>query len=130
VNDKAGVSLIEIMFAVVILGTVLIALGGLMAQAARFTRQAATAGYQSAAATSAAAWIQMLPWDSIDAGIGCVDRTVGQLEYSRCMSVQDIGTKQKRVSVIISATGVLTAQPETVVVERHKPISPSTLNIR
>jgi hypothetical protein len=114
----------------VILGAVLIALGGLMFQAARYTREAAAAGYQSAAATSAAAWVQMLPWDSIDDGIGCVDLTSGQLEYSRCMSVQNLGSKRKRVSVVISPTGVLTAQPETVVVERHKPISPSTLNVR
>lgn len=122
--------MIEVMIALSILATVLVALGGLMFQVARHTRQAAAVGYRSGAAMAAAAWIQMLPWDSLDQAIGCTTDSAGHLEYSRCASIQSIGSKRKRVSVVISPTGTLTAQPETVVVERHKPISPSTLNIR
>lgn len=130
VGGTAGVSLIEIMIAMSILATVLVALGGLMFQVARHTRQSAAVGYGSAAATSAAAWVQALPWDSLPGAVGCVDDTIGQFSYSRCTTVADQTPRRRRVTVVVSPTGVLAAGPDTVVVDRHKPVPSSTLNIR
>ncbi len=64
--DAAGVSLIEIMLALTIMATALLAIGGLMFQVARHAEQSTVATYRSAAVTSAAAWVQALPWDSLD----------------------------------------------------------------
>jgi prepilin-type N-terminal cleavage/methylation domain-containing protein len=129
-GDAAGVSLIEIMIAMSILATVLVALGGLMFQVARHTRQSAAAGYSSAAVTSAGAWAQTLPWDSLPGAAGCVDDTIGQFTYSRCTTVANRTSRLRRVTVVISPTGVLTPQPDTIVVDRHKPVPSSTLNLR
>lgn len=118
------------MIALSILATVLVALGGLMFQVARHTRQSAAAGYGSAAATSAAAWAEALPWDSLPVAVGCVNDTIGQYTYSRCTTVATTWTDLKKVTVVISPTGVLAAAPDTVVVYRHKPIPSSTLNVR
>ncbi len=116
------------MIALSILATVLVALGGLMFQIARHTRQSAAAGYRAAAVTSAAAWAHGTPWDSIDNGIGCESDTIGQFPYTRCVTVQDVSLRLKRVTVSITPTGPVVIPPETVVVDRNKPRLRSTLN--
>ncbi len=127
--SEAGISLIEIMIALSILAVVLISLGGLMFQMARHTRQSAAVAYRSAAATSAATWIQGLPWDSIDGAVGCTADTSGLLTYDRCMSVYNVSATLKRATVAISPTGQLVVQPDSIVVERSKPRLPSTLRV-
>jgi len=117
------------MIALTILSTVLIALGGLMFQAARHTRQSAAVAYRSAASTSAAAWIQGLPWDSVDTAVGCASDSAGPLSYNRCVTVQNVSAKLKRVTVTITPTGPLIAAPDTVVISRVRPRPLSTLRI-
>jgi prepilin-type N-terminal cleavage/methylation domain-containing protein len=119
--DEKGVSLIEIIIALSILATVLIALGGLMFQAARHTRQSAAVAYRSAASTSAAAWIQGLPWDSLGGAVGCTADSTGPFSYDRCVTVQTVSAKLKRVTVAIVATGVLIVAPDTLVISRSRP---------
>lgn len=113
-------TLVEVMIALAILATVLIALGALMYQVARHTRQSATVGYRSAAAATVAGWASALPWDSLDGAAGCVVDSVGPFRYSRCTSVADVAAGLKLVTVVVSPTGALVAAPETVVVARHK----------
>ncbi len=128
-GPEAGVSLIEIVMALSILAAVLVALGGLMFQAARHTRRAAAVGYRSAASTNAATWIQGLPWDSLDGAVGCTDDTTGMLPYSRCVTVQDLNPQLKRLTVVINPEGALALGPDTVVVDRNRPRQRSPFNI-
>ena len=127
VRSEAGVSLIEIMIALTILATVLIALGGLMFQAARHTRVSAAVAYRSAAGTSAAGWVQGLPWDSLSGAIGCTSDSVGPLAYDRCVTVQNVSAKLRRVTVTITPTGGLIAAPDTVIISRVRPRALSAL---
>jgi Tfp pilus assembly protein PilV len=122
-------SLVEVMIALTILATVLIALGGLMYQVARHTRQSAAVGYRSAAAATAAGWAQALPWDSLAGAAGCVAQSVGQFLYSQCTTVTDVSPGLKQITVVISPTGNLVAAPETVMVARHKIAPPSPFNV-
>jgi hypothetical protein len=116
------------MLAMGILSGVLIALGGMMFQVARHTRQSAAAGYRSAAVMTAASWASGIPWDSIDGAVGCQSDSVGPMIYARCTSVQTPTPRSKQITVVISPTGALVAQPDTVVVQRAKPRSPSPFN--
>ena len=127
--SEAGISLIEIMIALSILAVVLMSLGGLMFQMARHTRQSAAVAYRSAAVTTAATWIQSLPWDSINGAVGCTAETTGLLTYDRCTSVDPVSSTLKRVTVAISPTGPLVVLADSVVVERTKPRLPSTLRV-
>lgn len=124
--DVTGVSLIEIMLALTIMAVALLAIGGLMFQVARHAEQSMVASYRSAAVTSAAAWVQALPWDSLDTMAGCTSDTIGVFEYDQCLTVQTLSPKLKRATVAIQSTGRLTIRPDTVVVDRNKPrlISP------
>jgi Tfp pilus assembly protein PilV len=128
-SSETGVSLIEVMVALGILSAVLIALGGLMFQVARQARNASVAGYRSAAVTTASSWAQGLPWDSIDGSVGCQSDSSGLMAYSRCTTVQNPTPSVKRVTVTVNPTGVLVVAPETVVVHRTAPLSPSPFKV-
>ncbi len=78
---------------------------------------------------SAAAWAQGLPWDSIHSApggpVGCITDTTGQLIYTRCTTWDSVSLKQRRLRMVITPTGSLTGNPDTVIVERNKPLKTS-----
>ena len=121
---EAGVTLVEVIIALGILSLVLMALGGLMFQVSLQTRRSAALSYRSAAAQKAQAFVEGLPWDSLGAAVGCVTDTAGQLTYSRCVTVQNVTAKLKRITVVLTSSGNLVVQPETLVVDRTKPQLP------
>ncbi|GIW51944.1 MAG: hypothetical protein KatS3mg081_1299 [Gemmatimonadales bacterium] len=121
-SSEAGVTLVEVIVALGILSVVLIALAGLMFDVSLGTRRSAALSYRSAAAQMAQAWIAALPWDSLSSAVGCTSDSTGQLVYSRCVTVQDLSSDQKRVTIVITPTGALTAPPDTIVVDRAKPL--------
>ena len=123
VLSRSGASLVEIVMALGILSAVLIALGGLMFQVARHTRQSAVAAYRSAALTDEAAWARALPWQRVDADSvgGCDADTTGPMTFSRCVFVAQVSTIERHVTVVITPTGTLLGRPDTVVVGRTKP---------
>ena len=100
-SDERGVSLIEIMLALTILATALLAMGGLMLAVAQHTKQATAAGYRSAAATSAVAWVQGIPWDSLDAWASCSSDTMGVFRYDRCLTVRAVGRLSQRLRLLL-----------------------------
>jgi type II secretory pathway pseudopilin PulG len=116
------VTLLEVIVALGILSMVLLALAGLMFDVSLGTRSSAALSYRSAASQMAQAWIAALPWDSIDTAVGCSAGTTGQLLYSRCVTVQNLSGGRKRVTIVITPTGTLTAPPDTIVVDRAKPL--------
>ncbi len=127
-SREAGVSLIEIMLALSILSTVLVALGGLMFQAASHTRRSAAIAFRGAASERAAAWVQNLPWDSLTSAVGCATDTSGQLVYTRCVTLQTTSPQLRRMSVVITPTGPVVIKPDTVVIDRNRPRQRSTLS--
>lgn len=124
-NSK-GISLIEVMVALTILSTVLVALGGLMFQVGRHTRMSARQTYQAAAVQQGAAYVQALPWNAIDGAAGCRTDSTGLLAYRRCVAVADSGNF-KLVTLIVSPTGIFVSRPDTVSLYRHKPRGASLL---
>jgi Tfp pilus assembly protein PilV len=129
-RSEAGASLIEIVMALGILATVLMALGGLMFQVARHTQRSAAVAYRSAAAGNAATWVQGLPWDSLDSAVGCTTDSTGPMPYTQCVANSDLSANLKRVTVVISPTGVVAALPDTVVIDRNKPRPASPLRVQ
>lgn len=127
-RGTSGVTLMEIVVALGILSVVLISLGALMYQVSSHTRRSAAASYLSAAVQSAQAWVEAVPWDSLNsttalaAIVGCRTDTTGQLVYSRCTTVTDVGSTLKRIQVVLQPTGNLVAPPDTVLVYRAKPL--------
>lgn len=125
-HAEAGVTLIEILFALAILSVVLISLGSLMYQVSFQTRRATTLSYLSAAVQVAQTRVEGLPWDSLGApgAIGCTNDSTGQLAFTRCTTVQGHPVFDT-IRVVLTPTGLLTAPPETVTVYRAKPRYPT-----
>ena len=119
-DRERGISLVEVVIAMTILSVVLITLGGLMFDVARQTQSSAATTYRAAAVQQAAAWIEGLPWNDINGTSGCSSLSMGPLDFDRCVSVYDTTTSMKRVTVVITPTGTLTAQPDTVVLYRNQ----------
>jgi len=120
----------EIVVALGILSVVLVALGGLMYQVSYQTRRSTALSFLAGAAQSAQARVEGLAWDSLAGAIGCVADSMGQLHYTRCMTVTVVTPKLTRVQVVLQPTGNLLAPPETLTVDRTRPQLPSTLNVK
>ena len=120
-NGSHGFSLIEALVALTILSIVLLALGTLMLRVSMQTRRSAVFAYQSAAAQESQAWVETIPWDSLDTvlGLGCTTDTTGVLVYDRCATVSDtLGLK--RVTVVIASNNFV-VRPDTLVLDRARP---------
>jgi prepilin-type N-terminal cleavage/methylation domain-containing protein len=124
-NTK-GVSLVEVMVALAILSSVLVALGGLMFQVGRQTRISARETYQAAAMQQEAAHIEALPWSEIDGAAGCTTDSTGLLEYRQCVAVTS-SANSKQVTVIVAPSGAFAGAPDTITVYRHRPRAVSLL---
>lgn len=106
--------------ALAILSGVLIALGALMFQVAGHSRRAASAGYRSAATTSASAWAQTVPWDSMTAMLGCVVDSTGKLTYTRCTTVETLSPQTRTLRVVITPQGWDAGIADTVEITRNR----------
>ncbi len=125
VTGRSGFSLIEAVVALTILSIVLLALGTLMLRVSMQTRRSAVYAYQSAAAQESQAWVETIPWDSLNTvlGLGCATDTTGVLVYDRCTTVTDtLGVK--RVTVVIASNNFL-MRPDTLILDRARPRKPS-----
>jgi hypothetical protein len=112
----------------------MMALGALMFQVARHTRQSAQVAYRSAALNSAASWAQAMPWDSIPGQVGwATNDTVGQLIFQRYLSYATSGNARVLTLVIRPVTSVISSsriRPETLTVVRAKPLTTAPLKVK
>ncbi|HEY2824624.1 MAG TPA: hypothetical protein VGI83_03675 [Gemmatimonadales bacterium] len=119
----AGFAMVEVVIALVILSTVLIALGGIMFQMTRNGTKSANVTLRSGAMLTAEAWVQGLPYDSLASStfVGCGSQTIGSVSYTRCLTYTDVTSTLRRAKVVITFSGLYAALPETLVVDRTKP---------
>lgn len=122
-RSESGVTLMEIVVALGILSVVLVSLGGLMFDVSVQTRRSTTLSYLSAAVQVAQTRVEGIPWDSLGSVnvIGCSTDTTGQLVFTRCTNVTDVSANLKRIQIVLTPIGNLTAPPETLTVDRTRP---------
>lgn len=121
-GGSRGVTLIEVVVALAILGTVLVALSAMMWQMGRQGRIAGDAAGRSAALESAAAFAQTVPWDSLIRIVGCRADSAGPLHYTRCVDVSSTAGNLRRVRTVIAPTNGLSLRPDTLIVYRNRPM--------
>jgi hypothetical protein len=118
------------MIALSLMSVVLLALGGMMFDVARNSRQSTAVAYRSAALESSTAWVQGVPWDSLPGIVGCTDSlTTGPFQYTRCVELVTTTPDSRLTRIIISPSGALFARPDTVTVERTKARSQSPFTL-
>jgi Tfp pilus assembly protein PilV len=118
-RTRAGMSIVEILVAMVLFGTVTIAMAGLSLVVARradandvFTKRTALLQQQMN-------WLQALPYDSVVKKEGTVEVTDGPFPHTREVSVSSNGSRTRVVVKVIPARAPDRA--ETIVFDRAKP---------
>jgi prepilin-type N-terminal cleavage/methylation domain-containing protein len=117
---RRGVSLIEVMIALVMLGIGLTGLAGFTVLAAQ--RATATAGAERryTAALQVVDRLATLPYDSLAGARGC-SSVAAPLPHTRCIDVAPLATNVQRVTVIITPSNHL-LRPDTISFDRAKTV--------
>jgi prepilin-type N-terminal cleavage/methylation domain-containing protein len=123
---EAGFSLIEILVAVTLLGIALVGVAQLNFVLARrfytLSRAPAREGIVAQQVNQFAA----MPFDSLMAQVGTKTFTKPPMPYTRIVTVDTIGSKLRRVKIVIQPSNPA-IRPDSVVIERTKP-APNPFN--
>ena len=115
---NAGFTLVEVLVSITILAVGVLALGRLMANAARTGNAAAAVSYQTTVLAAVAARFDAIPFDQLAAGTTCDTIATPPLPRIRCATIASINPKLRRVSVVVTPTDNPLLQPDSVVFER------------
>ena len=118
-RGRAGISVIEIMVALMLFGTVTIAMAGLSLTVARRAEANDVFTKRTALLQQQMNWLQALPYDSIVKKEGTVEVTDGPFPHTRDVSIVANGN-HTRVIVKITPTRAPN-NAETIAFDRAKP---------
>ena len=124
---RKGVAVLEVMVGMVILSIGLLGVAGMTVTAARRATGMSTQSTRDGIVLQELNRLASLPYDTLDARVGCSTAASGTLAYSRCITVTTVsdGLGYKRVRVIVTPSSIY-AKPETVYVNRARLASTST----
>jgi prepilin-type N-terminal cleavage/methylation domain-containing protein len=117
-RHAAGFTLIEIMVSITMLAVGILALGTLMARGARSANAASAVSYQTAMMVAEAARLDAVPFTLLIAGTTCTAVATQPLPHNTCVTITNINTKLRRVSVVVTPTGNSLVPADSVVFER------------
>jgi prepilin-type N-terminal cleavage/methylation domain-containing protein len=116
-KNRSGVSLVEVIVAMTLLGVVLTTLAQVSFHAARRTIVVAGDGYRQGILLQEANRAATLPWASLPGLAGCTTVAGGTFPHTRCTTVSALSGNTRRVTVVVTP-----AQPrvrrDTVIVDR------------
>jgi prepilin-type N-terminal cleavage/methylation domain-containing protein len=119
IKNRAGVSLVELLVAMVILGVMLTSVAGLTFEAAR--RSVVTTGdsYRQAALLEEVNRLTAEPYGNLAAGSTCRTVSSGIFPHTRCVTMTSTGLYSMQLMVVVSPTqrGV---RPDTAVFTRAR----------
>lgn len=104
-KPTGGFTLVEVMVSMTLLSVASLALGTLLFRAARQANAASTTSYQTAMVNAEASRLSALPFDQLPAaGTTCVDITT-PFTGTKCTTVNNVSSKVKQVTVVITPSG-------------------------
>jgi prepilin-type N-terminal cleavage/methylation domain-containing protein len=117
--NNRGFSVIEVMVAIILLAIVLLGLAPVTLSMARQTRLATTVTQRTAALAGEVDRLTAVDYTALPAnGTACTDFSAAAFPHTKCITVADVNSKTKRVTVIV--TPVNGAGADTTVFERSK----------
>jgi Tfp pilus assembly protein PilV len=116
---RFGVSIIEIVVALTLFGTVAIAMGGLSLVVARRAEANDVFTKRTALLQQQMNWLQAMPYDSVVKKEGTVEVTDGPFPHTRDVTISQAGTRT-RVTVRITPTRA-PENTETISFDRARP---------
>lgn len=120
-SNRRGVSLIEVMVAVTLLGLIATVHTVVTMRYAMRNRVAAIGVNRAAAISNATDLFTTMPFSAIATNTGCVTITTPtRYEHTRCVSTTAVSGTITRVQIIITPTNTA-FRPDTVWVDRSQP---------
>jgi prepilin-type N-terminal cleavage/methylation domain-containing protein len=126
-RSDAGFSLIEVVVSLTLLSVVLTSLAGLMFQASRRANGVSGLTPLFEAATQQVNWVSVLPYDTLPLGSSCKVINNSGFSYTRCVQVDSVQVKVKRITLTITPANT-TIKPVTEVFLRAKLATNNPLN--
>ena len=109
----SGFTLIEVLVSMTILSVASLAMGSLLFRATRAANATSTAAHQTAAMSGTVARLDVLPFETLVAGTTCVTVTAVEFPHTQCTTINNISSKVKLVTVVITPSGNSLMQPVT-----------------
>lgn len=127
-KNRQGVSLVEVIVAMTLLGVVLSSLAGLTFQASQRSLNVAAEGYRQGILLQEVNRMTATPWAQIAGAAGCSTVTGGTFPHTRCVTVSTLSSTARRIRVIVtpSQPGV---RPDTITFERSNAPAGNPLSI-
>jgi hypothetical protein len=126
-SAQPGVSLVETLVAITLMGLVLSGLGGLAFTASRRTVDVAARSYRHGILVQEVNRLTAWPYANLGSAAGCTTVSTGTFPHQRCISVTAISSTRSQVRVIVAPSQPGVA-PDTVTVERTRPPVGSVLS--
>jgi prepilin-type N-terminal cleavage/methylation domain-containing protein len=115
-QQTGGFTLIEVMVSIMILSVGSLALGSMLLRATRQAGATSTASQQTAQLSGEVSRMNALPFDQLPVGTTCV--TVANPAATRCTTINNVSTKVKQVTVVVSPSGNPLLHPITTTFTR------------
>ena len=112
-QPTGGFTLIEVLVSMTILSVASLAMGTLLVRATQAAGATSSAAHQTAAMSGAVARLDVLPFDALVAGTTCVTVTTVEFPHTECTTINDISSKVKLVTVVVTPSGNVLMQPVT-----------------
>jgi len=127
-KNRDGVTLVELMVAMVMLAVMLTSVAGLTFEAARASVVNAGQVYRQAAMLEEIDRMSAMPYPSLPSGTQCRSVSAGRFPHTRCVSVVTTGLYSKQLTITVTPLqrGVL---PDTIVFTRGNPPLVNPLNL-
>jgi prepilin-type N-terminal cleavage/methylation domain-containing protein len=116
-RSEQGFTLMEILVSMTILSVALMALTGLTFQVARRSYNSSGVAYRTGVVSATAGRLGALPYDSLNNYTGCKNITAQPFPHRRCVTVSQLSTKTRRVTLIVTPTETR-FRPDTIVFDR------------
>jgi prepilin-type N-terminal cleavage/methylation domain-containing protein len=103
-QKTGGFTLIEVMVSMTLLSVASLALGSMLFRATRQAGAASTAAYQTAMVSGEVSRLDAVPFDLLASGTTCVTITE-PFPGTRCTTINDVSSKVKQVTVVVTPSG-------------------------
>lgn len=128
-GPRAGFSLVELLVAVVLVSIVMAGLFPVTFKVALQSRQANVTTQRDATAAAEVEKVTATAFTNLAAGTTCTTFSAAAFPHTRCVTVTDLSTSRKRVTVVITPLNGSGVEPDTSIVERSAGKSGNPLNL-
>jgi prepilin-type N-terminal cleavage/methylation domain-containing protein len=125
-RSQPGFSLVEVVVTIALLSIALASLAPLASRVARLSRRSTVEAQRTAILAGEVQRVEMVSFSSLSPGTSCSDFAHADFPHTECVTVADVDSQTKRVSIIVTPTD---GPADTTVFDRSEgardnPLSP------